>query len=75
LSPNFNCYVSVYITLFCLLDVSNRRDSRHAWINVMKRPKKQKKNLCMPPCTDLWTTSSIWFLFLIQKTHTHTHNK
>ena len=43
LSPNFNCYVSVYITLFCLLDVSNSRDSRHAWINVMKSPKETKK--------------------------------
>jgi hypothetical protein len=40
--PNFNCYVSVYITLFCLLDVTPTAEIvRQAWINVIQSaPKK-----------------------------------
>lgn len=74
LSPNFNCYVSVYITLFCLLDVSNRRDSRHAWINVMKSPKETQKIQTCLPARISGQLHRYDFYFWFTK-HTHTQNK
>jgi hypothetical protein len=41
--PNFNCYVSVYITLFCLLDVHPTAEIvRQAWIKVIQSAPQKK---------------------------------